>query len=209
MNAPKHTQVGAERRASALAGVAVDVAAALAVIIPCPLVHTVGNSGMARMAPPIALPRIGMEPCAARGDVLRDQGRAGAPICMVAHPEALLTHVPRDEADNRRAVVGVAPMPSPLIGTPPGRISGIAMGRTLFPRRFGRVRLPQRPYRSSRWSAPSRSGGLGGAAAGYAAVYGTALTRGPGGPWAHPWPCRAAAAPGWPVVGGFPRRRSP
>ena len=72
MNAPKHTQVGPECRASTLAGVAMDVASTLAVIITRPLVHTMADGGMGWMAPPIALPRIGMELRAACGDVLRN-----------------------------------------------------------------------------------------------------------------------------------------
>jgi hypothetical protein len=156
MNAPKHTQGGPERRASSLAGVAVDFSAAIAVIIPRPLVHTVANGGMGWMAPPIALPLIGMELRAASGDVLRNEGRTGAPIGMVTYPEALLTRVPRDDADEQWTIVDRGPMPFPLVGTPPGRISGIAMGCTFFPRRFGTVRPPHRRCRASRRSARLR-----------------------------------------------------
>jgi hypothetical protein len=62
-------------------------------------VYPVAARGMGRMAPPIALPLVGREPRAARGDVFRDEGHAGAPIGMVATPKALLTDVPRDDAD--------------------------------------------------------------------------------------------------------------
>jgi hypothetical protein len=156
MDAPEYPQVGPERRASSLAGVAVDLAAAIAVIIPRPLVHTVADGGMGWMAPPIALPLIGMELRAASGDVLRNQGRTGTPIGMVAHPEALLTRVPRDDADDGGPIVGIGAVPSPLIGMPPGRIGGIAMGRAFFPRRCGTVHPPQRQSRSSPQSARSR-----------------------------------------------------
>jgi hypothetical protein len=156
MNAPKHTQVSPERRPRSLTGVTMDFAAAIAVIIPRPLVHPVADGRMARMAAPIALPLIGIEPRVAHGDVLRDQGGAGARVGMIAHPPALLPRVPRDEADNRWTIVGVGPVPFPFIGTPPGRIRGVAMGRTFFPRRCGTVRRPQRRCQSSHRSAQSR-----------------------------------------------------
>jgi len=162
----------------------------------------------AGLGPAIALPLVGMEPRATRGDVLCDQRRAAPPIGLVTNPEVLLTRVPRDDTDQRWPVVGVGPVPLALLGTPPGRISGITMGRTVFPRRFGTVRPPQRWCRSSPRSARSRCGWPGGAAAGYAAVCGTALTRGPGEPWARPSPCHATTARRWLVVGGFLRRPS-
>ena len=145
MNAPKTTQIGPERCASPLAGIAVDLAAAIAIIIPRPLVHTMPDSGMRWMAPPVALPLVGIELRAVSGDVLRYQCRAGMPIGMVANPEALLARVPRDDADNGWTIVGVGPMPSPLIGPPTGRIIGVRMGRAFFPPRFGTARRPQRP----------------------------------------------------------------
>jgi hypothetical protein len=134
MNAPKTTQIGPERRASPRACIAVDLAEAISIRIPRLLVHTMTDSGMRCIALPIALPLVGIEPRAAGGDVLCNQCRAGMPIGMVAHPEALLTCVPRIDADNGGAVVGVGPMPSRLIGTPTGQIIRVRMGRAFFPR---------------------------------------------------------------------------
>lgn len=91
MDAPTTTQIGPERRARSLAGMAVDRAAAISIIIPRPLVHTMPDSGMRGKIPPVALPLVGRERRAASGEVLCDQCRAGMPIGMVAHPEALLT----------------------------------------------------------------------------------------------------------------------
>jgi hypothetical protein len=145
MNAPKATQIGPERCASALAGIAVDLAAAISIIVPRPLVHPMTNRGMSGMAPAIALPLVGIELRAVSGNVLRHQGRAGTPIGMVPNPEALLARIPRDETDNRRTIVGVGPMPSPLIGPPTGRIIGVRMRRAFFPPRFGTARPPQMP----------------------------------------------------------------
>ncbi len=53
-----------------------------------------------------------------------------------------------------------------------------------------------------------QAGGLGGAAAGDAAVCVTRPTRARGAPWARPWPSRAATAQAWPAVAGSSRRRS-
>jgi hypothetical protein len=145
MDAPKTTKIGPERRASALAGMAVDRAAAISIIIPRPLVPTMTDSGRRGMAPPIALPLVGRALRAASGDVLCDQCRAGMPIGMVAHPEALLTCVPRDDADQGWTIVGGGPGPSPLIGTPTGRIIRVRMGRAFFSPRCGTARRPQRP----------------------------------------------------------------
>jgi hypothetical protein len=50
VNAPKTTQIGPQCRASALAGIAVDLAAAIAIIIPRPLMHTMTDCGMTNMA---------------------------------------------------------------------------------------------------------------------------------------------------------------
>jgi hypothetical protein len=145
MHAAKHPQVGPKRRPHSLAGVAVDFAAAIPISIPCPFMVTMANRGMVRMTPPIALPLVGIELRAAGGHVLCDQGSTCTRIGMVADPEALLTCVPRYDANNWRTVIGVGPMPSPLIGTPPGRILGVRMGRAFFPPRSGTVRRPQRP----------------------------------------------------------------
>jgi hypothetical protein len=47
----------------------VDFASAIPIVVPRPLVHAVADGGLAWMAPPIALPRIGIEARAARRKV--------------------------------------------------------------------------------------------------------------------------------------------
>jgi hypothetical protein len=47
-----------------------------------------------------------MEPRTAGKEILRDQGAAGACTRMVTHLEALLTRVPRDDAEIGGRVVG-------------------------------------------------------------------------------------------------------
>ena len=145
MNAPKTTQIGPERGTRPLTAIAVDLAAAIAIIIPRPFVPPMPDRGMRGMAPPVALPLVGIELGAVRGNVLRDQGRAGTPISMVANPEALLTGVPRDDTDDGWTIIGVGPVPSPLIGPPTRRIIRVRMGRAFFPRRFGTARRPPKP----------------------------------------------------------------
>jgi hypothetical protein len=207
MNAPKTPQIGSERCAGPLAGMAVDLAAAIAVIIARPLMHAMPDSGMRWMAPPVALPLIGIELGAVSGDVLRDQGRAGMPLSLVANPEARLTGVPRDDTDNGWTIVGVGPVPSPLIGPPTRRIVRGRMGCAVFPPRIGTARRPQRRCPAWPQSGRSRSRGLGYAAARDGAVGVTASTRVPGGPWVHPSQSRAATVPGSLAADGSSRRR--
>jgi hypothetical protein len=61
VDAPEGTEVRAERRASACTGVAVDLAEAVPICIPGPLMYTVADADMGRMTPPIALPLVGIE----------------------------------------------------------------------------------------------------------------------------------------------------
>ena len=95
MDPTEGTQVGPERRARPFTGIAVDLASAIAIIIPRPLVHAVADRGMGRMAPSIALPFIGIEPaCCPAGTFSAIRRRAGARVRMVADPQALLARAP-------------------------------------------------------------------------------------------------------------------
>jgi hypothetical protein len=202
------SQVGAERRTGPLTGVAVDLASAVPIIISGPFVDPMTDGGMGWMAPMVTLPFIGVEDRALPRDILCDAVSTCALVRMVTYPKTLLPCVPRDDADDRWTIVGVGPMPFPLVGTPPGRIRGVEMRRTFFPRRFGTVRPPQRRCRSSRRSARSHSNGLGCAAARYGAACVRGLAHAPGVPWARLWRCRAAPARGWPGAAGFSQRPS-
>ena len=144
MNTSKHTQVGAERRAGSLAGIAVDFAAAIPIIIPGPLVHAMAHGGMGRMAATIALPLVRVQDCAVAWDILGNEIVAGTLVRMIAHPETLFARLSRDHADNRGTIVRIGAVPSPLIGPPPGWVMGIRMGRAFFPPRSDRARRPRR-----------------------------------------------------------------
>jgi hypothetical protein len=48
VDAAERPEVRAECRASAFAGVAVDLAVAVPIIVPCPLVHAVADGGVGR-----------------------------------------------------------------------------------------------------------------------------------------------------------------
>ena len=134
MDAAEGTSGGAKRCTRSLPGMAMHCASAITVIIPCPLVHAVADGAMARMAAPIALPLIDIEPCAARRNILHDQRGAGARVGMVAAPQALLACVPRDDADDRGTVVGIGAVPLALIDASAEGIGRSAMGRAFFPR---------------------------------------------------------------------------
>ena len=209
MNAPKATQVGPERRPCTLAGVAVDFAAAVSISIPGPLAHAVADGGMDRMAATIALPFVRIQDGAVPWDILGNQVVAGTLVRVIADPETLLTRFARDDADNGGTILRIGPVPSPLIGPPPGWVTGMGMGRAFFPRRSDTIRRPQRRCRASPQSAQSCSDWPGGAGSGYGAVCVTAVAHARGGPWAHLWRTRGAATPRWPGVAAFPRRRCP
>ena len=156
VHAPKHMQVGAKPRPRSLAGVTVDFAAAIAISISCPLMDTVADHNMGRMTPPLALPLVAIELRVAGGHVLCDQGSTRTRVGMVADPDALLACVPRNDADKGGTIVGVGPVPSPLIGPPTRRIIRVKMGRAFFPPRFGTARRPQRPCLAWQQSGRSR-----------------------------------------------------
>jgi hypothetical protein len=75
----------------------VDLALAIPIIIPCPYVHAVTDSGMGCMAAPVALPFVRVQDGAAPGEILGHQGMAGALIRVVTDPQALLACVARRE----------------------------------------------------------------------------------------------------------------
>lgn len=144
VDASERSEVRAERRTGSFARVAVDLTAAIPVIISCPFVHAVADGGVGRMAAPVALPFVRVEDRAAPGETLGNQARAGMLIRMITDPKALLTRLARDDADNGGTIVRVGAVSFALIRTSTGRIGGIAMGRAFFPRHSGRVRPPQR-----------------------------------------------------------------
>lgn len=144
MNPPKHTQVGPERRAGSLAGITVDFAAAISIIIPGPFVHAMAHGGMGRMAATIALPFVRVQDRAGAWDILGNQVVARPLVRVIANPETLFARLSRDHADNWGTIVRRGAVPSPLIGPPPGWVSGIRMGRAFFPPRSDRARRPQR-----------------------------------------------------------------
>ena len=77
---------------------------------------------------------------------------------MVADPPALLPRLARDHTDDGRTIVGIGPVSFLLVGTSPGWIRGVKMGRAFFPPRSGTVHRPQRPCQTSPRSGRSRSG---------------------------------------------------
>jgi hypothetical protein len=144
----KSPQIGAERRTRPFAGLAVDLASAITIVIASLFMHAVADRRMRRMTATMALPFISVEYRATNRDVCRDQIVAGVFGRVFADPETALARVPRDDTDDGGTIVGEGPGPVPLVGTSPGRILGVRRGRTCFPPRAGTVRLPQRPCRS-------------------------------------------------------------
>ena len=208
MDPPEGTQIRAERCSCPFTGVAVDLASAIPIIVPCPFVDAVADRGMGWMTPPVALPLIGVQPRAASRKVCDDEPMTSPPVRVVAHPKTLLARLTRDQTDERRPIIGVGAVAFALIRAAAGRIMRVAMGRAFFPPRSGITRPPQRRCPASCGWGPSHSKSSECAAAGYGAACATAPVRGPGGPSARLWPHRAAVALAWPVVAEFLRRRS-
>ena len=202
-------QGGPKGRTSASTGVAVPLPSAIAVLSPRPRVSAMAHGRRGWLAPAIARPLGGRASRAARGTIPCGQGGAGARVCMAAAPEPVRARGPRPHTGERGAALGTGAVPLALIGAAAGRIARLAMGRAVFPRRSDPVRRPQRPCPASRRWAPAQADGFGDAAAGHGAVCVAASARGRGGPPAHPWQPRGAAAPAWPVAAASVRRRSP
>jgi hypothetical protein len=209
VDASERTEVRAERRTCSFAGVAVDLASAIPIIISRPLAHAMADRGMREWAPPITRPCIGIEPRALGGHVVSNQVLAGLPVRMVAEPPALLACVARDDTDDGGPSVGRGAVAFALIGASTRWSGGSAMRRACFPPRCGTVHPPRRQGQPLPPSAPCRSGGVGGAAAGYGAACAPGPARGPGGLSARLWPHRAAAAPAWPGAAASFQRWSP
>jgi hypothetical protein len=205
MNAPKHPQKRTQSCTRSFAGVAVDLAPVIPIIIARPLAHAVTDGRMGRMTATITLPFIGIQPCAARWDIGGDQVMAGPRVRMIAHPEAVLTRLPRHHTQNRWAIVGIGPLPPALVRAPTWRVMRVTMWGAFFPPRSDRVRRPQTSFQSSARLAPYGSGSFAPAAGGSAVACATCPTRGPSAPSVPPWQCPAAGAPALLVVGGSSR----
>jgi hypothetical protein len=144
MDTPEGPQICPECRTYPLAGVTMHLAAAITIIITRPFVHTVAHRGMDWMTPSVALPFVRVQLRAVSRNVFGDECLASPSIRMVAHPQALLARLARDDTDDRGPIVGIGAMSFAFIGAPPGRIQGVAMRRAFFPPRFGTTRSPQR-----------------------------------------------------------------
>ena len=86
MDAAERPEVGAECGASPFAGVAVDLAVAVPIVVPCPLVHAVADGSVGRIAAPVTLPFVRVEDRAVPRNILGNQGRASTLIRMIADP---------------------------------------------------------------------------------------------------------------------------
>src|SRR5262245_2752279 len=148
VNTSEGPQVRTKRGTRSLAGVAVDFASAITIIIPRPFMDTMADRSMDGMTAPVALPFVGVEQGAAPRNVLRDQRRAGVCIGMVTDPPTLLPRLTRDATDDGRTIIRIGPVPFPLIGAPPGRIGGVSVRGAFFPPRCSTAHRLRRRYPS-------------------------------------------------------------
>jgi hypothetical protein len=144
VDAPEDPQIRPESGSSPFAGVAVGLALAIPISLPCPLVHAMADGGMGPMAATIALPFVRVQDRARSGDIPSNQVMAGVPVRMVADPPALLARLARDDTDDGRAIIRIGSVSFPFMGAPPGRIGGVSMGSAFFPLRCGTARRLRR-----------------------------------------------------------------
>ena len=149
------TEIRPERRAHSFTTIAVDFTAAITIVIPGPFAGTMAHGGVGGVAAMIALPLVRIEPRAVGRNVVGNQLVAGPRVRVITHPETLLPRLPRDHADDGGPIVAVCTMSFTLIGAPPWRVGGIAMGRAFFPLRSGTAHPPRRRCQPSPVSGPS------------------------------------------------------
>jgi hypothetical protein len=207
MNPTKHPQKRAQSCTGAFAGIAVDLASPITSIIARPLANAVADGRMGGMTATIALPCIGIQPCAARWDMGGDQVMAGPCVRVIAHPEAVLTRLPRHHTQHRGAIVGIGPMPLARVRASMWWVMRVAMGGAFFPPRAGSVRRPQTWCRSSARLAPYDADACAPVAGGSAVACATGPARGLSAPSVPPWQGPAVGAPASLAVGGSSRTR--
>jgi hypothetical protein len=93
-----------------------DIAAAIPLIIPRPLVHAMADGGRCRMAATRALPCIGVQECAVPWHMLSHQAGAGPYVRLIADPETRLTRLPCDDADHGGTIIRIGAMSLALMG---------------------------------------------------------------------------------------------
>jgi len=207
VHAPEGTQLGPKRRTRSLTGVAMHFTLAITISIARPFVSAMADGGMGWMTAPVALPCVGIQPRPASRKVFGEEGTARPRVRVVAHPQALLARVARDDADEGGPIVGRGAVALALMGASTWRVTGIAMGRAVFPPRAGPVRRPQTSCRSSLRLGRCCAGSSARADATCAVACGTSPTRGLSARWVRLSPGRAAGVPAWLGVGGSLQRR--
>jgi hypothetical protein len=106
VDSPEGSQVHPEHGPSPLTGVTVDLAAAIAIRIPRPLIQAIAHAGVGRMATLTALPLVGVEKRNARRDVFGDEVVTGLFVGVITHPQAVLPRLRWHHTHNGGTVVG-------------------------------------------------------------------------------------------------------
>lgn len=208
MDSAENAQVGSQSSASAFAGVAVDFADAVTVVVTRPLMHSMADRAVVRVQAGIVGGLICEQERAARRNAGVDDAPSASLVRVLDDPVANLAAIPTDDRDNGRAVIVIGAASSSLVGSATRWVACVGMRRAFFPPRSDRVRQPRRSGPTSpRWAA-SRTGCFGCAGAAPSPACGPCLTPATSAHSTRLWRYPATAVPASPGVGASSQRPS-
>ena len=157
----KHAQKGAQGSPQPFAGVAVDFADAITIVIACPLVQGVADGAMVGVQTGVVGRFIRKQQRAAWRNTPLDDFEAGGFVGVLDHPVTVLARLATDDADDGGPVVVIGAAPSGLVGARARRVVRFQMRPAFFPPHSGRLRRLRRSGRPSLPWAASHTGCFG------------------------------------------------
>lgn len=144
VNAPKGTQIRAEGCSETFTGVAVNLADAITIVIPCPFVVAVTDRSVVGMHATIVRAFVGKEQRSRRDNTRFNNRTTRGFISVFDHPIAVFFGFPTDHPNDGWTVIGIGATATALIGPSPWWVVRIRMGRIFFPPRSDTLHPLQR-----------------------------------------------------------------